>query len=455
MEIYSQESEESVIGALLIDNDAYDKIAETLGAHHFYTNANRILYGMIVEMLDAGSPVDVVTLATELETRGKLLAAGGMRYIAEIAQNTASSANIKAYAATVIDKSLRRESREIADEFMCEIVSSLEPSITIADTAAALEDIATNKRDDDFTIDSRQLSKAFIRETSKLYESSELPGLQTGLSDLDEALNGGLKDGDLVIIAGRPAMGKTVLATVIADYISSPISRKCGTVLFFSMEMSEYQLGIRQHAKHGSIDMSVLQNPSKLSADDWENLTSAVRQVSELKMILDFRPALTSAEIRLKAKKVKRQHPDLAAIAVDYIQIMKGKGETRNLEVGQIVGDLKALAKELKVPVIAISQLSRTVESRQEKRPMMSDLRDSGSIEQDADMIIFCYRDEYYNPDSAYKGVIELIIAKHRQGETKTINCAWQGSYCNIRNLEKSWQPELKQPAKQKWKGLE
>ncbi|BEV70941.1 MULTISPECIES: replicative DNA helicase [unclassified Paludibacterium] len=436
---HSMEAEQSVLGGLLLDNAAWDKIADVLSDADFYRHNHRLIYQHIAKLVEHSRPADVVTVSESLDKSGELAEIGGLAYIASLAQNTPSAANIRRYAEIVRERSIMRQLAAVGAEIA---ESAYNPQ---GRDAAQLLDEAEGKvfKIAESTAKSKQgflempnLLKEVVERIDMLYSREnpdEVTGIPTGFIDLD-ARTSGLQPGDLVIVAGRPSMGKTAFSMNIAEHVAVE-ERK--PVAVFSMEMGGTQLVMRMLGSVGRLDQHVLRT-GRLGDEDWQKLTFAIGKLSEAPMYIDETPALTALEVRARARRLARQHGgELGLIVIDYLQLMSGSGrggENRAAELGEISRGMKGLAKELKVPLIALSQLSRSVEQRPNKRPMMSDLRESGAIEQDADIIIFMYRDEYYNPDSPDKGLAEAIIGKHRNGPTGTVRLAFVGQYAKFEN---------------------
>jgi replicative DNA helicase len=434
----SVEAEQSVLGGLLLDNQAWDKIADVVGETDFYRHDHRLIYRHIARLVEMSRPADVVTVSESLDKSAELGEVGGLAYLATLAQNTPSAANIRRYAEIVRERSVMRQLAQVGAEIA---ESAYAPQ---GRDAAQLLDEAEGKvfKIAESTAKSKQgflempnLLKEVVERIDMLYSRDnpdEVTGVPTGFTDLD-ARTSGLQPGDLVIVAGRPSMGKTAFSMNIAEHVAVETHLP---VAVFSMEMGGAQLVMRMLGSVGRLDQHVLRT-GKLGDEDWQKLTFAIGKLSEAPMYIDETPALTALEVRARARRLARQHGGkLGLIVLDYLQLMSGsgRGDNRSSELGEISRGLKGLAKELQVPVIALSQLSRSVEQRPNKRPMMSDLRESGAIEQDADIIIFMYRDEYYNADSPDKGLAEAIIGKHRNGPTGTVRLAFVGHYAKFEN---------------------
>jgi replicative DNA helicase len=433
----SVDAEQSVLGGLLLDNQAWERVSDVLTADDFYRREHRQIFDAISALCNEGSPADVVTVSEWLTKSGELEAAGGLSYIGALANNTPSAANIAAYAKIVRENAVLRELIRAASDISQAAYQPDGKGVSeLLDKAEArvLEISEKGHRRGEFQPISRLLSKAVDR-IDQLYRSdSPLTGVSTGFNDLDE-MTSGLQPADLVIIAGRPSMGKTSLAMNIAE--NAAIGHKV-PVAVFSMEMPGSQLAMRMMASLGRINAHRVRT-GKLTDDDWPRLTSAVTLLNEAPIFIDDTPALTPNEVRARARRLKREH-GLGLIIVDYLQLMQTteSEENRATEISSITRNLKGLAKELNVPLIAMSQLNRSVESRNDKKPVMSDLRESGAIEQDADMILFIYRDEVYNKESERKGTADIIIAKQRNGPTGEIALTFLGEYTRFENYASS-----------------
>lgn len=436
---HSTEAEQSVLGGLMLDNSAFDKIADVVSEADFYRHDHKLIFKHIARLIELGRPADVVTVSEVLDKNAELADIGGLSYLATLAQNTPSAANIRRYAEIVRERSIMRQLAVVGAEIA---ESAYAPQ---GRDAAQLLDEAEGKvfQIAESTAKSKQgflempgLLKEVVERIDMLYSRDnpdEVTGIPTGFIDLD-AKTSGLQPGDLVIVAGRPSMGKTAFSMNIAEHVAVEYK---APVAVFSMEMGGAQLVMRMLGSVGRLDQHVLRT-GKLGDEDWQKLTYAIGKLSEAPMYIDETPALTALELRARARRLARQHGGkLGLIVIDYLQLMSGsgRGDNRTAELGEISRGLKGLAKELQVPVIALSQLSRAVEQRPNKRPMMSDLRESGAIEQDADIIIFMYREEYYSPENAeVKGMAEAIIGKHRNGPTGAVRLAFVGKHAKFEN---------------------
>lgn len=433
---HSAEAEQSIIGGLMLDNQVWDKISTKLCETDFYRTEHRILYRAITELSKKDQPFDVVTLLDALKSTNNLDDAGGETYLFELANNTPSVANVSAYAEIVREKSVQRQliavAGDIADSAYNPGGREVAELLDFAETKVFA--IAEQTGGDGGPESIKSILVKAVEKIDTLYHNGEsITGLATGLSDLDE-LTSGLQSSDLVIVAGRPSMGKTTLVMNMAEHAAI----KSGLpVLVFSMEMPSDSLAMRMMSSLGRIDQHRIRT-GKLSDDDWPRVTSAVHMLSEAPLYIDDSPALSPAEMRARARRLAKEQGQLGLVVVDYLQLMQVPGyksDNRTAEISEISRSLKSLAKELEVPVVALSQLNRSLEQRQDKRPVMSDLRESGAIEQDADLICFIYRDEVYNEDSPDKGVAEIIIAKQRNGPIGKVRVAFLGKYTRFEDL--------------------
>jgi len=433
---HSVEAEQSIIGGLMLDNQVWDKVSIRVCEKDFYRSEHRTLYRAILTLSQKNQPFDVVTLLDTLKSTNELDEAGGEAYLFELANNTPSVANVSAYANIVREKSVQRQliavATDIADSAYNPLGRELSELLDVAESRvfAIAEQTATDGGPE---IIKSILVRAVERIDALYHSGDSITGLATGLTDLDE-LTSGLQKSDLIIVAGRPSMGKTTLVMNIAEHAAINAVKP---VLVFSMEMPGDSLAMRMMSSLGRIDQHRIRT-GKLDDDDWPRVTSAVHMLSEAPLFIDDTAALSPAELRSRARRLVKEHGPLGLIVVDYLQLMKVPGfksDSRTAEISEISRSLKALAKELCVPVIALSQLNRSLEQRQDKRPVMSDLRESGAIEQDADLICFIYRDEVYNEDSKDKGIAEIIIAKQRNGPIGKVRVAFLGKYTRFEDL--------------------
>ena len=444
--LYSLESEQSVIGALLLDPLAADRIG-ALKPEHCYHESHRVIFGEIIRMIAAGKPVDVITVAEELSAHGLDEQTGGLAYLGEMAANTTGSRNIERYAETVINKALERQLLGVSETIRATVTSVGTTKEKLAAAQAAVMGITE-------AVASRQprvMKEVLIAaaETLTQRSSGNVRCLPTKFVDLDRQLSGGLRPGNLIVLAGRPAMGKTSLGVNIAYQVA----RSDVPALFLSMEMPEQELADRLIAQAGSVFLSSVL-AGDMEGDSGDRIMYAVSVLEGLPLVIDDQGGLTLFDVASKARSVKRKH-GLGLLVLDYLQLMSGDGDNRNQQIEQITRGLKALAKELDIPIIALSQLSRKCEERTNKRPMNSDLRESGAIEQDADVILFVYRDEEYNPTSPDKGTAEIIVGKNRQGQTGMVRMSYQGCFTRFNDLDPGWQPEHREEPKKHRRGID
>jgi replicative DNA helicase len=437
---HSVEAEQSVLGGLLLEATALDKITDLLQPDDFYRHEHRIIYRQVVRLSEMAKPVDVITVAEALEIAGELDQVGGLPYLGGLAQNVPSAANIRRYGEIVRERSIMRKLAEVGSD-----IASSAYNPTGRDAAQLLDEAerkvfeiaeAGSKGKQGF-IPMPPLLTQVVERIETLYgrdNASDVTGTATGFTDLDRKTSG-LHPGDLIIIAGRPSMGKTALAINIAENVAMDSKLP---VAIFSMEMGATQLVMRMLGSVGKLNQQDLRT-GKLQDDDWGRLTHALGKLNDAPIHIDESAALSSLDLRARSRRLHRQNNGLGLIVVDYLQLMSsnvGKAsENRATEISEISRSLKALAKELQVPVIALSQLNRSLEQRTDKRPVMSDLRESGAIEQDADLILFIYRDEVYNPDSQQQGKAEIIIGKQRNGPIGVVSLAFRGEYTRFDNL--------------------
>jgi replicative DNA helicase len=437
---HSVEAEQSVLGALLIDSTAWDQVADIVTAGDFYRPDHRQIFEALTELVAAGRPADVVTASEQLERRGRLADAGGLAYLGTLARDTPTAANVRAYATIVREHAMLRRLLEAGRRIAASVFSEQGQSArTLVDEAEQLvfEIAEQGARGRDGAVRVSALLPPLIDKIDEWHsDPDKLRGLATGFTDFDR-LTGGLRPGDLIVVAGRPSMGKTTLAVNMAEYAAvNPDIR--ASVAIFSMEMPSEQLVTRMLSSIGHVPLNSIRS-GRISDDDWVRITAATSQLSEAKIFIDESPGLTPTELRARARRIKREH-GLGLVVVDYLQLMQvsGSKENRATEIAEISRSLKGLAKELELPVIALSQLNRGVEQRTEKKPVMSDLRESGAIEQDSDMILLIYRDEVYDRNTTKKGIAEIDLAKHRNGETGTFLLTFQGQYTRFVN----WAPD-------------
>jgi replicative DNA helicase len=431
---HSIEAEQAVLGGLMLVSEAWDRVADRIADSDFYRRDHQLIYRAIGELANKSMPCDAVTLGEWFESQGIAELVGGSRYVMELANSTPSAANISAYADIVREKSILRQlidaGYEIAGGAFQPEGRGARELVEVAEQLVFHIAEAGARGRQGFTSMRSAVKEAFRLLQERFENRSAVTGLPTGFNDFDQK-TAGLQAGDLIIVAARPSMGKTALALNMAEYAALKTGKACAV---FSMEMSASQLAFRLISSLGRIDQQRLRT-GDLGDEEWPRVTSAITLLSDAKIFIDDTPALSPMELRARARRLKREH-DLGLIVIDYLQLMQvpGNKENRATEISEISRSLKALAKELSVPVIALSQLNRSLESRTDKRPVMADLRESGAIEQDADVIVFIYRDEYYNPDSPDKGVAEIIIGKQRNGPTGMLKLAFLGQYTKFEN---------------------
>lgn len=434
---HSVEAEQSILGGLLLENNAWDKIADVISRQDFYRHDHKLIYQSVTKLLEQGKPADVVTVAEYLENLGELGNVGGLPYLVALAQNTPSAANIRRYAEIVRDRSIMRKLVEVGTDIAESAYSPAGRSANdLLDQAESkVFDIAeAGARSQQGFLEMKPLLTQVVERIDELFSrdnQSDVTGIPTGFADLD-AKTAGLQGGDLIIVAGRPSMGKTAFSINMGENIAIDSGLP---VAIFSMEMGGAQLVMRMLGSIGRLDQHKIRT-GKLQDDDWQKLTYAVGKLNDAPIFIDETPALNSLELRARARRLHRQCGKLGLIIIDYIQLMSSvsSGENRATEVSEISRSLKGLAKELNCPIVALSQLNRSLEQRPNKRPVMSDLRESGAIEQDADVILFIYRDEVYNPDSPDKGSAEIIIGKQRNGPIGTVRLTFLGEHTRFEN---------------------
>lgn len=429
------EQEQSVLGALMRNNDAVDAIGD-LKAEHFYSGTHRAIFKAIMQLLVANQPADVITIYDKLQGQG--LESADLKYLNAIAQSTPSAANIRRYVSIVRDRAIKRGLVEMAHEAIDEAQHSpKEAGELVDDFFTRLEKLSQSGAQGEPELAAHGLL-AHVAMIDQMYHGADSSAITTGLSELDRALNGGLRPGWLVVVAARPKMGKTALALNIANHVA-----KTGVVKVLSLEMSKRELHNRNLASLGSIELTRLGEPKLMTETDFSHLTDAIESIGKLRLYLDDDAGLTLLRVAAKAKQVKRKAGRLDLLVVDYLQLMTGPGDNRNAQIETITRGLKNLAKDLECPVVLLSQLNRKLEERPNKRPQPSDLRDSGSIEQDADVVILLYRDEVYNSDSSDKGICEANVALNRHGPPKVVPLTYVGEYVRFENAPRSWHPPV------------
>ena len=441
--LHSLDSEQAVIGALLLPgSNAVDRVGQ-LKPGHFFTEAHRVIFCEIIAMAAQGQPTDPVTVAERLDVAGLSEKTGGLAYLGELASNTPSAANIGRYAQTVVDKALERELVAASDRIqaIASGIGSTRDKLAAAQSAImAITESAEPKKP-------KLIRDVLVRAVAAIERRGEGTdnAMPTGFHSLDGKLSGGFRRGNLIIIAGRPGMGKTALAGCVAfNAASSGVP-----TLFLSMEMGDTELADRLIAIAGRVPLDDIL-AGNMEGDAGDRIVAGTARLHELPLVIDEQGGLSFFDIASKARSVRRQH-GLGLLIIDYLQLASGEGDTRNSQIEGITRGLKALAKELQIPIIVLSQLNRKVEERPNKRPMLSDLRESGAIEQDADIVLMCYRDEYYNQSSPDAGTAEIIVSKSRQGSTGMARLAYIAPQTRFETLDSTWRPApVEQPFAQK-----
>ena len=435
---HSIEAEQSVLGGLLLDNAAWDRIADFLSEADFYRFDHRLIFQSIARLISATKPADVITVFEMLQVSGKAEEVGGLAYLNSLAQNTPSAANIRRYAEIVRERSVLRKLVTVADDIA---------SAAFAPKGREVRELLDEAESKVFAIaeegsrgqkgfqEIQPLLTQVVERIDELYHrdsTTDVTGVPTGFIDLDR-MTSGMQPGDLIIVAGRPSMGKTAFSLNIGEHVAVEQGLP---VAVFSMEMAGVQLAMRMLGSVGRLDQHRLRT-GRLLDEDWPRLTHSIQRMNDAQLFIDETPALNPMELRARSRRLARQCGQLGLIIIDYLQLMSGSGsgENRATEISEISRSLKGLAKELNCPVIALSQLNRSLEQRPNKRPVMSDLRESGAIEQDADVILFIYRDEVYNPDSQDKGTSEIIIGKQRNGPIGTVRLTFLGQFTKFDNF--------------------
>ncbi len=428
------DAEQSVLGAMLIDKEAVVKAIEILRPEDFYRDANGHIFQAIINLFDRNEPVDLITLTEELRQTGLLDQVGGVSYVAGLVNSVPTSANIEHYAAIIEEKSLLRKLIGVSTRIAQMGYEAEEEVESLLDKAERMIfELTQRKSHTGFVSLKKVLMQTFERIEFLHQNKGGITGVPSGFTDLDR-LTSGFQNSDLIIVAARPSMGKTAFCLNIAQHASV---RKKLPVAVFSLEMSREQLVTRMLCGEAMVDQQKVRT-GQLSDEDWQKLTKAAGPLSQAPLYIDDSPGLSAVEMRAKCRRLKSEH-GLAMVVIDYLQLMQGgrKTENRQQEISEISRSLKSLARELQVPVIALSQLSRAVEQRQDKKPMMSDLRESGSLEQDADLVMFIYRDEYYNPDTERRGRADIIVAKQRNGPVGTVELGFFKEFTKFVNLER------------------
>lgn len=437
---HSIEAEQSVVGGLLLENEALDKVADILNANDFYQHDHKTIFQHIVKLIERNRPADIVTVAESLESTAELSAVGGIAYLGSLAQNTPTAANIRRYAEIVRERAIMRKLVTVGSDIAGSAFNpnGRDAQQLLDEAEAKIFQIAEGgeKNSQGFQ-DIKELLPQVAEKIDELFsreDQSEVTGIPTGFTDLDR-MTSGLHGGDLVIVAGRPSMGKTAFSINMAENVAIDTGLP---VAIFSMEMGATQLATRMIGSIGRLDQHRMRT-GRLEDEDWEKLTTALGKLNEAPIFIDEGAGLSSFDVRARARRLHRQMGKLGLIVVDYLQLMAApagtRSENRATEISEISRSLKALAKELDVPVVALSQLNRGLEQRPDKRPVMSDLRESGAIEQDADLILFIYRDEVYNPDSEDKGTAEIIVGKQRNGPIGRVRLTFVGQHTRFEDF--------------------
>ncbi len=425
-------AEQAVLGSMLVDKDAVISAVELLKPEDFYREDNKEIYSAMFELYGLGKHIDMITLKEQLKLRGTLEKVGGTQYIATLIDNVPTTSNVESYVKIIEEKSVIRQLIKTAQDILKMGYAQTEEVDTIIEqTEKKVFDVLQNRNSKNYSSIKEILITAFDNIENMYQNKNKISGIESGFIDLDAKISG-LNSSDLIILAARPAMGKSAFVLNIASYVA--MHQKV-PVMIFSLEMSKEQMVNRILASESEVDSMKLRN-ADLTSEDWLKLGAASGKLSEIPLYIDDTPGLSSSELRAKCRKAKLEK-GIGLVIIDYLQLMesKTKSASRQQEISEISRSLKILAKELKVPVIALSQLSRATESRTDHRPMLSDLRESGAIEQDADIVMFIHREDYYDPETEKKNVAEVIIAKNRSGSTGTVELAWLGQYTKFANL--------------------
>lgn len=433
---HSVEAEQSVVGAMLMDRDAITTASEIISGNDFYQSAYGVIFDAMVELFNEGKPVDLITLQERLKEKDVPAEIASLVFVRDLVTAVPTSANVKYYAQIVADKSVMRKLIKLNEEIANICYAGKESLEEVLEkTEKSVFELLQKRNTSDFVPIKQVVLNALERIEKASKTKGTVTGIPTGFIDLDYKLSG-LQPSDLILVAARPSMGKTAFVLNIAQYIAF---KKDKSVAIFSLEMSKEQLVNRLFSLESQVDAQAIRS-GNMKDSDWEKLIEGAGIIGQSHLIIDDTPGISISELRSKCRKYKLEQ-GLDVVIIDYLQLMTGSvgksSESRQQEISEISRSLKGLARELNVPVIALSQLSRAVESRPDKRPMLSDLRESGAIEQDADVVMFIYRDEYYNKDSEFKKQAEIIIAKQRNGPIGTVNLAWLGEYTKFANLSR------------------
>ena len=433
---YSMEAEQSVLGSVLLEPECFSRILEKIKVDDFFLNQNKEIYSAMLDFFNQSKPIDIVSLKEQLTVRGTLEGAGGLEYLKEIAMFVPTTANLNHYIEVMLEKSDLRNMISIAQELSQMGYSGTSEAGQLIDYAEQkLLDISKKRTNHSYSRINEVIASTLERLNKLSKDKNKVTGIPTGFSDLDE-MTSGLQNSDLILVAARPAMGKSSFAMNIAEYAAL---HKNVPVLVFNLEMSKEQIVSRMLCSDALVDSSKLRT-GDLDQNDWDKILRSVPTLSKAPVFIDDTPGISVSEIRAKSRNLKLKE-NIGLIVIDYLQLMQGAAgsESRQQEISNISRNLKIMAKELDVPVIALSQLSRAPEQRQNHRPILSDLRESGAIEQDADIVMFLYRDDYYDEESEEKNVAECIIAKHRNGEVGTIKMCWLGQFTKFTDMEKQY----------------
>jgi len=428
----SVESEQAVIGGLILDARAWERVADVVAEADFYRDDHRRIFRNIKALADANKPIDLLTVEQSIRENNEIDQTGGLAYLAEIANAVPSAVNIRRYAETVSDKARLRGLLAVSDDIQGIVfrAGSDTASDRIDEAAGLLMNLAENSERAEEPKSVGSILGSVIESIEERFaRGGSISGLPTGFKDIDSKLDG-LKGGDLIIIAGRPSMGKTTIAMNIAEKVATAGN----PALVFSLEMGEKQLVTRCLSSIGGINSKALAS-GNMNEDEWDRVSGALAKLHTAPLIIDQSASLSASQMQARARRQKRK-TGLSLIVIDYLQLMRGQGNNRNEELGEITRSLKLMARNLDVPVICLSQLSRKCEERGDKRPILSDLRESGSIEQDADVVLMMYRDDYYNPESPYVGLAEAIVRKNRMGDCGAIQMAFQGQYSRFKDAD-------------------
>lgn len=426
-------AEQAVLGSMLVDKDAVIAAVEILVPEDFYREDNKEIYAAMMELYGLGKHIDMITIIDQLKLRGTLEKVGDATYIATLIDNVPTTSNIESYVKIVEEKSVLRKLIKVANDILKMGYGQTEEVDTIIEqTEKKVFDVLQDRNARGYSSLKEVLVTAFDTIERMYQNKNKVSGIESGFIDLDKKISG-LNPSSLIILAARPAMGKSAFVLNIAEYVAM---HDKVPVMIFSLEMSKEEIANRMLASESEVDSMKIKNGNDLTSGDWLKLGQASGRLSDIPLYIDDTPGLTSAELRAKCRKAKLEK-NIGLVIIDYLQLMesKTKSPSRQQEISEISRSLKILAKELQIPVIALSQLSRATESRTDHKPMLSDLRESGAIEQDADIVMFIHREDYYNPETEKKNIAEIIIAKNRSGETGTVELAWLGQYTKFANL--------------------